>query len=542
MPPVLRILVLCTLALAVIAAPAGAAPRDVIRAGGPSAPANWKIAVVASKRNLAGRTFTVQRSGTAVFSGQLVRAPGSARPWRHAALANFSSVTAPGSYVVRVGRLRSRPWVVDAGAARRPIQAMLRYFAANSDGREPSPIHGPSHLNDATVASGPYRGRKFDLTGGWMDAGDMIKFTQTTGFSALLLQYAARLSPADAGALNSAADVGIRWLLKAHPAPGLFILHVGDERDHDVGFRNPARDDRSRKPGIGKRLAYPGIGGDTAGKVAAALALAADRTPALREPLLGQAREWYAAGKAAGRPAPRGKGGFYPSSTWKDDMAAGAAALHRSTGEPGYLADAAAYLAERRPGEPPSTDWFPHAAADLCGGYGAPPVEDLGVRALACGVLRDLGVEAGRYARRAAFGFASPLYWGATGSSGAYGALAAAAERAAGLEGGLAVAAGARDYLLGRNPWGASFLVSYGPNPARHPHHWASRPGQPVGAVVGGPAPLKDIREQKLKVHRRSPYNTRSAFYEDHRDNYVNSEPAIDYTAASILLVAALQG
>ena len=29
---------------------------------------------------------------------------------------------------------------------------MLQFFGANSDGNEPSPVHGPSHLNDAQVA------------------------------------------------------------------------------------------------------------------------------------------------------------------------------------------------------------------------------------------------------------------------------------------------------------------------------------------------------------------------------------------------------
>ena len=37
-------------------------------------------------------------------------------------------------------------------------------------------------------------------------------------------------------------------------------------------------------------------------------------------------------------------------------------------------------------------------------------------------------------------------------------------------------------------------------------------------------------------------FSSKMASYEDRRPNYVNSEPAIDYTAASILLIAALNG
>ncbi len=74
----------------------------------------------------------------------------------------------------------------------------MNFFASNSDGNEPSPIHGPSHLNDATIKGGPHDGKHVDLTGGWMDAGDMIKFAQNEAFSAAALEAAARLDPADA--------------------------------------------------------------------------------------------------------------------------------------------------------------------------------------------------------------------------------------------------------------------------------------------------------------------------------------------------------
>jgi endoglucanase len=131
--------------------------------------------------------------------------------------------------------------------------------------------------------------------------------------------------------------------------------------------------------------------------------------------------------------------------------------------------------------------------------------------------------------------------WGTTAQNGASGALAAMAAAApGGPANGCAVAAGARDYLLGRNPFGRSFVVGYGPKPPRHPHHWASvfGKGLPKGAVVGGPAPFSQIRSQGFNAS--SPLDSRFAAYEDVRRDYVTSEPALDYSAASILLVAAL--
>ena len=100
-----------------VAGPAAAAPPDVIRTGGPSRPPDAKVAVVATARNLAGKSFRVlDATGATVLRGKLTRAPGSRAPWKRAALADFAAVSAPGSYRIAIGRLRSRPWVVDDDA------------------------------------------------------------------------------------------------------------------------------------------------------------------------------------------------------------------------------------------------------------------------------------------------------------------------------------------------------------------------------------------------------------------------------------------
>jgi hypothetical protein len=508
------------------------------------------VAIVGSSRALAGKTFLIlDRDGDVARRGQLRGAPGTPAPWPHAYRARLGSLPA-GSYRVRVPALglTSRPWIVKPGGAGAAIDQILRFFAANRDGNEPSPTHDPSHLHDATVKGGPRDGERLDLTGGWMDAGDMIHFAQTTAFAAALLEAAARVDPARSAALGAEADVGIRWLTKAHPAPGLFIAQVGDQRDHDLGFRDPADDDASPMPGIGRRRAYPGIaaggiGGDIAGKAAAALALAHDRSGSAAR--LAQARAWYAAGRMAAKPTPALPGGFYRSQRWKDSMAAGAAALYRSTGEQRYLRDALRYLRSHQgaaDGTLGVVDSFASfAAADLCGALGAPPLGSSSDRSFACQRLRQFGAIAVEQAEDNAFGMPGFFNWGTTAQNGASGALAALAGCAAGLDQGRAVAAGARDYLLGRNPFGRSFVVGYGPRAPVHPHHWASvfGDGRPAGAVVGGPAPINQIRSQGFQVH--DPHNTRFASYEDRRADYVTSEPALDYAASSILLLATVE-
>ncbi len=142
------------------------------------------------------------------------------------------------------------------------------------------------------------------------------------------------------------------------------------------------------------------------------------------------------------------------------------------------------------------------AAADICGALGAPPLGTRGDRKFACRRLHQFGAIAVDQARDNAFGMPGFWTWGTTAQNGASGTLAGLAGCAAGLDGGRAVAAGARDYLFGRNQFGRSFVVGYGPDPPVNPHHWASvfGPSLPTGAVVGGPAPIKAIKGQGFHV------------------------------------------
>jgi len=542
-------------ALAILLAPAGAgAAPTVIRTGGPSLPGDAKVAIVASDRNLRGRPFAVLSMGEVVLRGRLRPAPGSSRPWAHAYRADISAIRSDGRYRVRAGGKTSRPWRVTSTRATRQRQfnRLQNFFNANRDGYEGSRQHSLSHRNDAVIEGGPWDGEPIDMTGGWMDAGDMIHFTQTTAFSAMLLQAAERLDPAAPG---EEAQVGIRWLQKAHPFPGVFITQLGGEIDHRQGFRDPVEDDYSSVPEIHNRPAYhwgTQVGADIAGKVAAALALAADALPipATREPLIEEAIAWYEAGRASSRPSPvlPGTGGFYTFDTWRGSMAAGAAALHRSTGDPTYLHQALAYLRaakDERYAALEAATMAPFAAADICGALGAPALGNETVKAFACRYLRDGAATTLTYARRNAFAPASYFQWGTTGVNAGLGAQAALAARSGYFRPGWRIAAGARDWMFGRNPWGASFVAGIGPRSPRKIHHWASVfapfDGLPAGAVVGGPAPRSQVLGQGFRPRGPFARFNSNIVYEDRRADYVTSEPAIDYSAAAILLLAALE-
>lgn len=234
-------------------------------------------------------------------------------------------------------------------------------------------------------------------------------------------------------------------------------------------------------------------------------------------------------------------------------MAAGAAELFlascmEGTCDDAYEDDLRSFLADSRQTGPYAAmgavdDFASFAEAETCGAFGGDvsAFRD-STRRTACDLLAENGRIASRRAASNAFGMPGYFSWGTTALNGAAGALAALSTVAGGgPRDGCRVAAGARDWMLGRNPHGASFVVGFGSDAADHPHHWGSvfGAGLPIGAVVGGPAPRSEVRGQGFRS--RSRFDSRFATYEDRRMDYVTSEPAIDYTAASILLLTALE-
>ena len=263
------------------------------------------------------------------------------------------------------------------------------------DGRDviPGPLHRrPSHLHDrhATVYRWPHMapgsdlitdrtlhplaGPEVDVSGGWFDAGDYLKFTHSTAYNDVLLFTSARLLGHRAPrALTAEARYGLHWLGKMWDSRRKTLyLQVGIgsgnragtfRGDHDL-WRLPQADDRdhahldrfvSHRPVLAAAPAGHRISPNLVGRVVAAFALAAQsdashhRSRARYE--LRQARLLYA--RAATRRPPRPlvtalPHAFYPESSWLDDMQLGSAELalaaHRLGAPAGrYLRDSARF-------------------------------------------------------------------------------------------------------------------------------------------------------------------------------------------------------
>ncbi len=501
-------------------------------------------AVVASDQALSGVTYQVKRDDTVVGGGELEPLDAPAEPWDHAALADLSTITEPGVYELVVDGATSAPIDVDDHAYRDVLLSTLSIFDSNADGDEPSSWHEPSHLNDARarIANGPRRGDRIDVKGGWMDAGDQLKFTVTTAFTTLMLELAAANQTAGRDQILDAAGIGVRWLLKAHRR-GVFVAQVGHtDADHNAGFRDPTvddtSDDRRRRVRPSYVLTDRTGGSDVAAAVAAALATASLRVgPRQQERLVAAARAWLVEARRLGAVW---RNCCYQQGSWRDDLAVAQAALWRATGRRSYADAALASL--RRATDDGGSNWLVAAdsyemsaiaAATLCGVLVGGPAP-AAVRRPACRILRDGG---GAWINLVdtdtAFGRAGYAQWASVRQSES-GAIVLELARRAGLDGAERAQQRATGWFLGVNPWQLRWQAGEGG--IEHPYHWVQTVDLGLaGAVVGGPAPLADINDNRPDALTLGDLDTDQQTYQDLADDYVMNEVGIGYSAPAAL-------
>lgn len=397
------------------------------------------------------------------------------------------------------------------------------------------PWRGDSGLDDG-------RAEGVDLTGGWYDAGDHVKFGLPMAASATLLAWGvieygegyerSGQLPYLLDNLRWVAD----WLVKAHTAPDELWGQVG-QGAADHGWWGPAEVMPMARPAFRIDADHPGS--DLAGEAAAALAAVSivfrDADPAYADELLRHARELYAfADVHRGRYSDSitDAQAYYNSwSGYHDELVWGALWLHLATGEAAWLRRAEAGYPEIA-----GKHVWTHAWDD----------KSYGSYVLLARLTGDA-----RYRRDAenwldfwttGFGGERVTYTpGGLAWLDSWGALRYAANtafiamiyadwlRAEGQDPERAAryfdfAERQIDYVLGNNPQRRSYVVGFGENPPRNPHHrtahgsWADSLAVPAdnrhvlyGALVGGP----DQQDG----------------YADDRGDYVKNEVTTDYNA-----------
>ncbi|WP_090065188.1 glycoside hydrolase family 9 protein [Lentzea flaviverrucosa] len=470
----------------------------------------------------------------------------------------FRAVTA---VVVALLALAAGPLVSPSAAAPafnygEALQKSVWFYDAQRSGKLPAG-NRVSWRGDSAMRDGADVG--LDLSGGFYDAGDHVKFGLPFAFSVSMLAWGAvenRTAYAGSGQLpHLMANLrhGTDWIIKAHPSPNVVYGQVG-AGNPDHAWWGSAEVMPMARPSYKVDSSCPGS--DLAGEYAAAMASASmvfkDTDPTYAATLLTHAKQLYTFADTY-----RGKysscitdaASFYNSwSGYQDELVWGAIWLHRATGDASYLTKAKAEY-QKLGTEPQSTErsyrwtiaWDDKSygayvlMAKLTGeqtyvndanrwldfwttGYNGNRVRySPGGQA----VLDSWGSL--RYAANTAFAALTYSDWLSTRDS-----ARARTYHDFGVR--------QINYALGDNPRNASYVVGFGANPPRNPHHrgahgsWADSIQEPAvsrhvlyGALVGGPSTNNDA-------------------YTDSRSDYVMNEVALDYNAGFTGALARLYG
>ncbi len=542
-----------------------------------------------------GATYGLRRSsgGPTVLGGRVGSSVGrwSARfPYVYAL--DFDGVVSAGTYAVDVAGpagASSPPFAIDSPATlyAGALHNALSFYENERDGPDfiRSPLRtAPGHLNDEHARTyltpkvdenGAFKGdlkalpRFIDAAGGWWDAGDYLKFVQTTSYTVALMLTGVRDFPAEMGApagnsdFKAEARFGAEWLLRmwnGRTRTLYYQVGIGDGNaktisDHDI-WRLPQADDHygghnplyryiRHRPVF--RAGPPGspISPNLAGRDAAAFGLCfqvfrrSDRRLAARCLRAGEHIFALANTHPTGHLLTAIPWDFYPETQWRDDLELGAVELADALGDPGvpaglphrrplyYLRQAArwarAYIAHSRHSADTLNLYDVSGLAHYeliraIARFGDPRGLAVGRGALLADLQRELSmaVEIGRHDP---FGFGFPWDVEDTGSHG-FGLSVMASEYASLTGSQLYRTLSVRwlGNVLGANAWGVSLVIGDG---ARFPdcpqHQVANIAGSlnghgPVlaGAVVEGPS---NAATTGLLTHmRRCPANGADPF------------------------------
>ncbi|TBW25851.1 glycoside hydrolase family 9 [Gramella sp. KN1008] len=504
---------------------------------------------------------------------------------------DFSEVTQRGRFYFSVENTRSAQFGIGREHSYKNYQEdLLSFMRQQRCGYNPF-LDMVCHQKDGRSMYGPMADSTFiDLSGGWHDAGDQLKYLITTSNATAKMLKAYELFPdkfADKvnglgqEGSNGVPDVldeakwGLDWIHKMHSGKDQLFHQVADDRDH-IGMKWPDRDSSDYGWGPNSyRVAYFATGepqglkefkskatgiANIAGRSAAAMAIAAriwkndlddplfaEKCRLAAEQLykMGKAREGFQQGNSYGAPY------RYNEDTWADDMEWAAAELYKNTREEIYLEDAMRYAEMIN-----SDSWMGKTEADHYRYY---PFFNIGHFVLYPYVNEDFQAKlAGYYekgikacmntAQGNAFGIGVPFIWCSNNLTVNLFSQVLLYEKMTGNRKYRPFMMLQRDWLFGRNPWGTSMFTripEYGEYPESvHTSIWYLTREEVPGGLVDGPvyaSVYNSLKGIELKEEDEfAKFQNDYVVYHDDFGDYSTNEPTMDGTADAILMLAYL--
>jgi endoglucanase len=589
--------------------------------------ASAKRAYLMSSDVETGAVFDVKDAGNAtVFSAAVGSDLGSwSSAFPHVYALDFTAFGTPGAYSIAVTgpiAASSPTFTIGTGTSvyGQALANARSFYGNERDGADfiPSVLRSaPAHLNDADAMTyltphanqaGHFKGDlsplgvRVDASGGWWDAGDYLKFVQTSSYTEDLLLAGIRDLPGQMGAggatdFTAEARFGIEWLLKMWDDPtGTLYYQVGIgtgnakiRGDHDI-WRLPQDDDayggadpvyryiRNRpvfRAGPPGSPVSPNLAGRDAAAFAQCFVVFKTSDPVLATDCLRSAEHIFdLADTSPTKLLTVIPYSFYPETEWRDDLELGATELSvalASGGLPSGLphTDPAFYLSQ-------AAHWAnayitgPNDASDTLNLYdvsalahyelwlamqqaGSPTDLETNQQALLADLKKQLDV-ASAQAATDPFGFGFPWdTWDTTSHGAGLSVMAAEYDTLTGDGTYANQEMGWLSNILGANGWGSSFIVGDG---STFPHCMQHQVTNIAGSLDGTPpilagaaveGPNGTISSGSLTGMRPCPsdgvdvfaaFDGKTATFVDDVESFSTVEPAIDLTASSPLAFA----
>ena len=140
---------------------------------------------------------------------------------------DFSEYTKPGEYILKVGNIQTKPFVIEETAYDSSIWKSMNFLRLLRCGEDIEGVHSHCHLNCRCVHP---NGSSVPVFGGWHDAGDVSQFEICTAEMAhAILDLAETVKDKDQDLyerLLEEARVGLNWLLRTRFGDGTRALAV----------------------------------------------------------------------------------------------------------------------------------------------------------------------------------------------------------------------------------------------------------------------------------------------------------------------------
>jgi len=501
-------------------------------------PNDIKSAVIISDSPINEKKFSVRnKDNKIVFKNDLILDSALNLRFKYSARLDFSELKIPGEYFIQISNIRSKKFKIKENIFNSVRDSLSIFFKVQRCGPTKPFLHEPCHLNDATEVIGYKKSSPVDLTGGWHDAGDYTKFLFTTAYTTYMLLFSYEFEPRkfefdldknSVPDILEEARVGLDFLLRCDFADDAFITQVQDDRDHTVGWRLPENDTlRFNRP------AFVKMNKSQVGIYAAVMALA-NRIWKTRfydnefaEKCLKSGIKLFDMRDRINDFKDQEK--YYTDSNYIGKLALGAVELYNTTKSPKYLKLALEYGKKTEPDY-----WWSWGDFNSLAFYKLSYI-DSSFKDL----LRSNLEEFNKNSFQNLFNEPTPYSWGSTTTFLGVAIQAILYKKLTNSNTFDEMEINCRDYILGNNPWGMSFIYGIGFNFPKKIHSQIAyfNKGYLPGALVGGPAPKNLFEGREIKMNNNlSKFDFNNIIYFDAFDNYINNEPTISGNATALFL------